>query len=138
MESVLIKEKIVLESNLESINKVTSYVDEIISSVGGKLNSAYGNIIISLTEAVNNAINHGNKNNPEKKIIVCYKKTKLAALFSVEDEGDGFDYTNIPDPTAPENLGKLNWRGVFLMKNLADAITFLDNGRKIELTFNFE
>ena len=138
MEKELIEDKIILKSSLESINRVTSYVDEIISSVEGKLNAAYGNIIISLTEAVNNAINHGNKNNPEKKITLSYKKNETSVFFTVEDEGNGFDYTNIPDPTAPENIEKINGRGVFLMKNLVDAIEFLENGRKIKLTFNFE
>ncbi len=134
---MLIEEKIVLESNQESINKVTSYVDEIYNASSDKLKDAYGNIIIALTEAVNNAINHGNNNDPEKKVTVCYKKTDKNVSFTVEDEGNGFDYENVPDPTAPENLEKLNGRGIFLMTNLVDDIEFHENGKKIELIFNY-
>lgn len=137
MQETLIEEKIILNSNQESINKVTTYVDEIFNANSDKLKDAYGNMTIALTEAVNNAINHGNKNNPDKKVIVSYKKNNSNVSFTVEDEGEGFDYENIPDPTAPENLEKINGRGIFLMTNLVDEIEFHDNGRKIELIFNY-
>ncbi|MCB0395284.1 MAG: ATP-binding protein, partial [Flavobacteriales bacterium] len=45
------------------------------------------------------------------------------------------DFSNVPDPTAPENLEKPTGRGIFLMKNLADEVEFSDDGRKVELTF---
>lgn len=137
MKETLIEEKIILESNQESINKVTSYIDDIYNANSEDLKDAYGNIIIALTEAVNNAINHGNKNDPDKKVKVCYKKTNKNVSFIVEDEGEGFDYENIPDPTAPENLEKINGRGIFLMTNLVDEIEFHENGKKIELIFNY-
>ena len=136
MEEALIEDMIILDSKQESINKVTSFVDEIDSTSNQRFKDAYGNIIIALTEAVNNAINHGNKNDPDKKVIVKYRKTINKVFFTVEDEGDGFDYDNIPDPTAPENIEKTNGRGVFLMRNLVDDITFHENGKKIELIFN--
>jgi serine/threonine-protein kinase RsbW len=136
MEVTQVEDKIILESNQESINRATSYVDEILSTTDEKLKKSYGNIIIALTEAINNAISHGNKNNSDKYVTVCYKKTEKYISFTVEDEGNGFDYKDIPDPTAPENLTKINGRGIFLMKNLADNIEFFENGKKIELIFN--
>jgi len=55
--------------------------------------------------------------------------------FTITDEGSGFDYMNLPDPTDPEHLEKPTGRGVFLMKHLADQIIFSDNGRVVELYF---
>ena len=55
--------------------------------------------------------------------------------FIISDEGHGFDYLNLPDPTDPENIEKPSGRGVFLMKHLADQIIFSENGRVVELYF---
>jgi len=136
MDNTLTNKTIHLDSTQESINKVTAYIDEIYSVNSDKLNDAYGNIIIAMTEAVNNAINHGNKNNPEKKVIVAYTQTDKIISFTIEDEGNGFDYKNVPDPTDPDNLEKINGRGIFLMTNLADDIHFHEKGKRIELVFN--
>ena len=135
MEKTLITNTIVLDSNQESINKVTSYIDAIYSSSENDISDTYGNVIIAITEAVNNAINHGNKEDPSKKVTVSYKKSIENISFTIEDEGEGFDFENVPDPTDPENLHKLNGRGIFLMKNLVDDIHFHENGKKIELIF---
>ena len=56
--------------------------------------------------------------------------------FSVKDEGQGFDFDNLPDPTAPENILKENGRGIFLMRNLADKVEFTDEGTEVSLFFN--
>lgn len=135
MDSTLTKNTIILDSNQESINKVTSYIDSIYSSSENDISDTYGNVIIATTEAVNNAINHGNKEDSSKKVTLSYKKTDENLSFTIEDEGVGFDYENVPDPTDPENLHKLNGRGIFLMKNLVDKIYFHEGGRKIELIF---
>lgn len=95
----------------------------------------YGNILIAMTEAVNNAIHHGNGLNPEKKTSVVFDRSETQIKFTVIDEGVGFDFDNLPDPTSPENLEKPNGRGIFLMKNLADEIHFEDHGRRVELIF---
>jgi len=56
--------------------------------------------------------------------------------FTVEDQGEGFDFLMVPDPTSPENTEKLSGRGIFLMQNLADKVGFKKNGRLVELNFN--
>lgn len=95
----------------------------------------YGNILIALTEAVNNAIHHGNKLDPSKKTSVTCGQGKNQLKFRVVDEGQGFDFENLPDPTDPENIEKPHGRGIFLMKNLADEVCFEENGRIVELIF---
>jgi serine/threonine-protein kinase RsbW len=95
----------------------------------------YGNIMIAVTEAVNNAIKHGNANNKDKNVSLALSLDDSMIRFVVKDEGLGFDYENLPDPTAPENLEKLGGRGIFLMKHLSDEVDFKDNGRIVELSF---
>ena len=96
----------------------------------------YGNILIALTEAVNNAITHGNKLDPNKKVNLNMETTTEKVEFTIIDEGPGFNYNDIPDPTLPENLEKLSGRGIFLMKSLADEVDFENNGAIIKLKFS--
>ena len=95
----------------------------------------YGNLLIALTEAVNNAIIHGNSGDPDKNVIVEYNSCDSTLDFTVIDEGAGFDFENLPDPTDPKNIEKPSGRGVFLMRNLADEVNFQDEGRVVELKF---
>ncbi|MBL7848118.1 MAG: ATP-binding protein [Cyclobacteriaceae bacterium] len=95
----------------------------------------YGNIMIAVTEAVNNAIKHGSQNDSSKNVNLSLLVDESTLKFRVEDQGHGFDYMHLPDPTAPENLEKPGGRGIFLMKHLADDVAFLDGGRIVELSF---
>ena len=95
----------------------------------------YGNIMIAVTEAVNNAIKHGNSNDKSKNVLLSLSMQESMIKFVVKDEGTGFDYGNLPDPTAPENLEKPGGRGIFLMKHLSDEVEFKDQGRVVELSF---
>jgi serine/threonine-protein kinase RsbW len=92
-------------------------------------------MLVAVTEAVNNAMQHGNKYDPDKKVNIAYEVDSEQIAFTISDEGHGFDYLNLPDPTDPENLEKPTGRGVFLMKHLADQIIFSENGRVVELYF---
>ena len=127
MENSII-DHMVLATETASIHKVENYIDDLCT----KLN---GNILIALTEAVNNAMNHGNKMNPQKQVKLTCEGCQGSIDFKIEDEGEGFDYDSLPDPTDPENIDKPNGRGVFLMKHLADEVEFHDEGKVIELKF---
>jgi serine/threonine-protein kinase RsbW len=122
-------------SKAENIHLVEQMIDSVCEEQK-VAEDHYGNILIAMTEAVNNAIHHGNRLNPDKKTKVTFDRNENQLKFTVVDEGPGFDFDNLPDPTAPENIEKPNGRGIFLMKNLADEINFEDNGRKVELFFN--
>lgn len=95
----------------------------------------YGNIMIAVTEAVNNAIKHGNKDDSSKNVIISLSLEEGLIKFKIEDEGRGFDFHQLPDPTSPENLSKPGGRGIFLMKHLSDEVDFKDNGKVVELSF---
>jgi serine/threonine-protein kinase RsbW len=94
--------------------------------------------MVAVTESVNNAIIHGNKEDSNKNVSLTLILGDSTIKCVVEDEGDGFDYDSLPDPTAPENLFKMGGRGVFLIKNLSDDVKFENQGRKIVMSFNVE
>jgi len=122
-------------SKAENLTLVEKIIDEICDRY--KVNEDfYGNILIALTEAVNNAIHHGNKSNPNKKVHLVTDYSEGVISFSIEDEGPGFDYINLPDPTDPRNIEKPHCRGVFLMKKLCHNIEFLNDGSLIKLYFD--
>ena len=127
---------ITLASEPESLAQIEPFVYEIKEKYEFG-DDVLGNILVSLSEAVNNAIIHGNDSDASKKVtIICEPNTvKQSLSFKIIDEGDGFDYNSLPDPTAPENLEKLSGRGVFLMKQLADIVIFSDNGSTVEIQF---
>ena len=123
-----------LKSQPESITVVERMIEEVRDSY--QVNEdTFGNMLVALTEAVTNAIYHGNKSDPGKKIRIEYGCVHNTLTFTVADEGTGFDFYHLPDPTAPENLEKECGRGIFLMKHLADQLIFSDGGRVVELNF---
>lgn len=95
----------------------------------------YPNILISLTEAVNNAIKHGNRSDQTKVVYVETRKRIDRVCCIITDEGKGFDHQSLPDPTTPDNIEKIGGRGVFLMQQLSDHIKFLNNGSTVEMQF---
>lgn len=126
--------KLEIGSDVKYMLEVEGLIDEVCSSY--ELNEDhYGNILIAVTEAVNNAIVHGNLNDEDKKVTIEANKQDKEVVFIISDEGKGFDYTNLPDPTAPENIEKPDGRGIFLMKNLSDEVSFDLNGSKVSITF---
>ncbi|MCW3807001.1 ATP-binding protein [Plebeiibacterium marinum] len=128
-------EKIVIDSDVKNISLVEKLIDEI-SNQYNLHSDVYGKLLLAVVEGVNNAIVHGNKLNLDKKVQIEYCITKEAVEFIICDEGKGFDYTAIPDPTLPENIEKTHGRGIFLMNHLADEIEFEENGSKVKLVFD--
>ena len=131
----MISQSIKLKSEPQSINAVEGIIDELKDEFSFS-DDCYGNILVAVTEAVNNAIYHGNQSDPSKEVHLNYEFKQEKISFSVSDQGTGFDIYNLPDPTLPENLEKPNGRGIFLMKQLADQLIFSDSGRVVELYFN--
>lgn len=123
-----------VNSNPRNVETVTHFVEKL----AHKLRIApdtYGNILVSVTEAVNNAIIHGNKQD-ESKLVEVRSTTRNGLLaISVKDEGKGFDFLNVPDPTSPDKVCECGGRGVYLMRQLSDCCRFQDNGRTVEMEF---
>lgn len=121
-------------TNITYSEKIVEYINQIypIPEI------LYGNILLAISEAINNAIVHGNKFNKEKLVYVSYKITQDNYLIvEVKDEGEGFDPYSLPDPTAPENIEKLYGRGVFIIISLCDKTEFeFNNGQIVRMYFN--
>lgn len=128
------KKEISIQSNLDNLSYVEKLVDEI-SEQCILSSDIYGKILIATVEAVNNAIVHGNKLDINKLVNVCVQICDTSIHIYVKDQGSGFNFDDVPDPTTPENLENISGRGVFLMKNLADKINFNSNGSHVELIF---
>src|SRR6218665_915102 len=121
----------------ENVRMIESFIDN--AKEKFHLNDdIYGNIMIAVTEAVNNAIKHGNKVDSSKNVLLSLSLEESLIKFRVQDEGSGFDFHSLPDPTAPENLEKPSGRGIFLMKHLSDEVSFKEGGRIVELSFYFD
>ncbi len=124
-----------LPSKVDSITSVENFVDTLKDeyNIG---DDTYANMLTCLSEATINAIIHGNKQDESKKVYInleVYSGKRLQ--FTIADEGEGFDYNRLPDPTAPENIENLTGRGVFIIKHLADQCIFNLKGNEVELHF---
>ena len=129
------RSSITIKSEIESLHRVEKFIDEIYDEYHFS-DEVYGNILIATLEAANNAIVHGNKKDFKKNVHIDFQVGDKKLELTVKDEGPGFNYTDIPDPTSPENLEKTSGRGIFLMEKLSDNIDFQENGRVVKLTFN--
>jgi len=128
------KETFQFSSDLVSLNLVEKVVDQLTDMYN--INSElYGNIIISVHEAVKNAIIHGNDFDVLKKVTFVYEIQDKSLIFTISDEGNGFDIHSLPDPTTPENIEEPTGRGIFLISNLTDNFEFLNQGKTIKLFF---
>ncbi len=125
---------IFIYSKIENIRIIEKLVDEV-SDEAGINSDIYGKVLIATVEAVNNSIIHGNKQDENKKVSVLFKILENEMRVFIEDEGHGFNYSNVPDPTKPENIENIHGRGVYLIKHLADEVVFHGHGNKIELKF---
>lgn len=133
-EGFEIVESLSIPSDFGSISKVETLIDDVCSRL--KVNEDYyGNVLIAVTEAVNNAILHGNEKSAGLNVDLSVGDKETDFCFSVQDYGNGFDFDHLPDPTAPENIEKENGRGIYLMRSLAEEVIFEDKGRNVSIYF---
>lgn len=131
------KKYINIESKIDNVSLIEKFIDDF--SEENKINAdLYGKILIATIEAVNNSIVHGNKEDVNKSVYLEMQKEGNQIKVYVKDEGEGFDYENIPDPTIPENLENIHGRGIYLMNHLADEVNFYKDGSVVQMIFNLE
>jgi serine/threonine-protein kinase RsbW len=136
-EGYTLIDSLTIPSDVSKLPVVETLIDSVCQSIGVH-EVVYGNVLIAVTEAVNNAILHGNKNDVSLNVGVNVFDAPVSFCFNVSDTGNGFDYDSLPDPTAPENIEKENGRGVFLMRNLADDVVYNETGNQVFVYFNKE
>ncbi len=128
------KKEISILSKIESLSIVENMIDEVSIELS-LVADLYGNVLIAVIESVTNAIVHGNKLDESKKVNILFEYYKPFLNIRIGDEGKGFNFNNIPDPTKPDNVEKPDGRGVFLMKHLADEVSFDKGGSIVNLKF---
>jgi serine/threonine-protein kinase RsbW len=124
-----------LESSLASVNKAEQAAAELAAKSGFDEDEA-GRIAMAVREATVNAVLHGNRYDPNKRVTVLYETTPGALTVAVRDEGPGLDPAVLPDPLAPENLLKQTGRGIFLIRAFMDETSFrsLSPGTEVTMT----
>lgn len=105
------------------VDLVQVVFESLSSQVGFDADSAHW-MSVAIRESVTNAVRHGNKLDPEKRVVVRFEFEKPEFTVSVEDEGEGFNPDAVPDPLAEENLLRASGRGIFFMKNFMDEVTY--------------
>ena len=129
-----LREKIEFEmpSAISLMHSILNYLMKRVEKVG-VCDVENSNLFIALDEAFVNAVKHGNRFNPEKVVRVTADVSTKEVTFTVEDEGDGFKLSEIPDPLNPENLFKTSGRGVLLIHNIMDEVTYNERGNRLTM-----
>jgi serine/threonine-protein kinase RsbW len=121
-----------LPSDLALMNGVLEYLQERVAKLG-LIKLECSNLFVALDEAFVNAVKHGNKSDPTKLVRITAELTPKEASFTVEDEGEGFDVREIPDPCDPANLFRASGRGVLLIYNIMDEVEYNAQGNRVKM-----
>jgi serine/threonine-protein kinase RsbW len=115
----------------KNISQVERFVEEICDD--NHISDAYfGNIMLAIEEAVKNAIIHGNKLDSKKIVTLVFQRKRDGLSFSIEDEGEGFNPREIPNPI---DTDEVKGNGIFLIRSLADKVCYNLTGNQVELVF---
>jgi serine/threonine-protein kinase RsbW len=130
----LLTETVIFEipSDLAFMSTAVQYINDILVKIG-YLEEDDIHIKIALIEALTNAIEHGNHQDATKKVKIHAKLNCQKAVFTITDEGEGFNYKNLPDPTNPENINRARGRGIFMIHHLMDQVRFNKKGNQIQM-----
>lgn len=123
-----------LSSNYEEVQRVEQFVDAL-QEWAGFSDEVHNNMMLALSEAVTNAIVHGNKSDESKQVHIKAVQNGDILSISIRDEGQGFDHSDLPDPLKEKNLLKEGGRGVYLIKQYSDDMTYSEGGSKITIDF---
>jgi serine/threonine-protein kinase RsbW len=128
--------ELILDSTMAGMSAVEKFVEEICDTYY-IFNSYYGNILLAVEEAFNNAVIHGNKKDKDKKVILSFRSVDNGLVFTIEDEGKGFNYHSVPNPLdVEESLLGSTGKGIFLISSVADKVEYNERGNRVSITFN--
>lgn len=124
-----------IQSHVHNICKVEHFLNNVFKELKFS-RKIYCKLYLATIEGVNNAIIHGNSSDLQKNVHIKFSSLLNKIVIEIKDEGDGFDYKSVSDPTQPNNIKKESGRGIFIMKQYADQIKFNESGNKVKLIFN--
>ncbi|MCF6270456.1 MAG: ATP-binding protein [Melioribacteraceae bacterium] len=126
--------KKIVPSDPNLIPEVDEFIFDKITSLNLKENTL-SNLSLALSEALSNAMVHGNKLDPNKDVIVSIKISNDELILCIKDEGNGFDPDSVPDPTKPENIMRDSGRGIHIMRSFIDQVSYNFSSVGTELKF---
>ena len=135
MENELVLE---LPTDIRSIEHAVEYVVQRCPDCARHAGRVRLNFRVGLTEALSNAMLYGNGHDPSKRVRVEVSLSEGRIEARVTDQGNGFNPAAVPDPTSPENLFKCGGRGLFLMRQLLDEVSFNDRGNQVRLVLRLD
>ena len=112
-----------IQSSFEMVDLVQVVFESLSSQVGFDADSAHW-MSVAIRESVTNAVRHGNKLDPTKRVVIRFEYREPDFTVVVEDEGEGFNPEAVPNPLAEENLLRASGRGIFFMKNFMDEVSY--------------
>lgn len=127
------KKKIAIPSSLKNIKHTVDEVITMLKAIEAEESDIF-DIRLSLEEVLINAIRYGNESNEKLSVVIDLTLDGKKVIVTVKDQGRGFDYIHLPDPTREENLLKGRGRGVFLIKHLMDGVEFNKKGNHVTMT----
>lgn len=115
--------QLAIPSTLEKLIDVELYVEKVAKEMGFKEDDK-DSLAIAVSEAVTNAIVHGNRQDRRKKVFIRFRLSADRITVYVKDEGEGFDPDQLENPLDPENILRENGRGIFILKSIMDKVEF--------------
>jgi serine/threonine-protein kinase RsbW len=128
--------KLDVASRLEMLEVVQTVLQHVAALLGFDEEASHY-MSVAVRESVVNAIKHGNRMDETKRVWVRFLMQPAGLEVEVRDEGQGFDPSSIPDPVAPENLLRVNGRGIFFMRSFMDEVDYafpLKGGTVVRMT----
>jgi serine/threonine-protein kinase RsbW len=113
--------ELVLPSRVESVAEAAAAADDVARRVGLSEEAAYG-LDLAVREAVTNAVLHGNKQDADVPVEITFADAGAQLIVTVRDRGQGFNPTEVADPTDPQNLLKTSGRGILFMRSFMDEV----------------
>lgn len=124
-----------IKSNKTELKKVEQFLSNFF--IDNKLSlQKFNNVLLCVSEAVVNSIDHGNRNDKSKNIFIEIRFANHNIDVKIKDEGCGFDYNSIEDPTKNKNLKKETGRGIHIIKSLCDEVEFKNKGNCVRFKVN--
>jgi serine/threonine-protein kinase RsbW len=125
-----------LKTDLKAVNPFLDRISKDVLELINSKDEAF-KIKLALEEAVVNAMRHGNHLDADRFVAVHIEADKKEIAIDVHDEGKGFDFRVLPDPTRGEKAHQPSGRGVYLMRKLMDKVEFYDGGSGVRMTKSF-
>ncbi len=129
--------KIVIKSEISELKKVESFLRKVFEECKISMEN-FNNVLLCISEAVINSIQHGNKNDRNKTVSVEIDCKERLMIIAVKDEGEGFDPGNISDPTIKNNIKKESGRGIHIIRALTEQFEYNHEGNYVQFKIECE